>query len=121
MAVFAANMKAERLAQNLSQENLARLSNVSQQAISLIEAGKRSPTEDTMAMIAEGLGCTVNYLLTAHKPVQDAGDDFSTQELKLVREFRKLSDQGKEYLFQQLAMASKVFPGQSDPVSSLAE
>lgn len=55
MARFAKRMKEERLTLGMSQEKLAKISGVSQQAISMIEAEKRSPTEETMEMIAGGL------------------------------------------------------------------
>ena len=115
MATFAKNMKMERLAQNLSQENLAKISGVSQQAISMIEAGKRSPTEDTMIMIAEGLGCTVGYLMSEHKQVKRELEEISAIESALLRDFRLLSQHGKEYVRQQMAIALKIYPG--EPVS----
>lgn len=121
MGTFAKNMKAERLARNLSQENLARLSGVSQQAISMIEAEKRSPTEETMAMIAEGLGCTVGYLITEHRQIKSQPEEMNASELTLLRDYRSLSSQGREYIRQQMVMALKVYPGESVLAADVAE
>lgn len=121
MPTFAKNMKTERLAQNLSQEGLSKISGVSQQAISMIEAGKRSPTEDTMIMIAEGLGCTVSYLLSEHRQVKGRQEEMNAAEQILLNDYRSLSPQGREYIRQQMSMALKVYPGQSVSASDMAE
>ena len=52
-----------RKRRKLSQEGLAKISNVSQQAISFIEQGKRSPTEETMKLLAAALDLDVSDLL----------------------------------------------------------
>ena len=56
-------MKNERKRLKLSQSELSAKSSVSQQTISAIERGASEPTEHTMVMIAQGLGCSVGKLL----------------------------------------------------------
>ena len=63
MSVFSRNLIRYRKATNLSQEDLSKRSGVSQQAISMIEAEKRSPTEYTMRQLASGIGVSLNLLL----------------------------------------------------------
>ena len=70
---FSEGMKKERVAQNISQEKLAKISGVPQSTISAVESGSRKPTEETMVMIAKGLHCTVGKLLGEEKePVADS-------------------------------------------------
>ena len=61
--LFGEGMKNERKRLKLSQSELSAKSSVSQQTISAIERGASEPTEHTMVMIAQGLGCTVGKLL----------------------------------------------------------
>lgn len=61
--MFADGAKAERIRQGLKQQELSNKSGVPQSTISAIECGDRSPTEETMVMIAKGLNCTVGELL----------------------------------------------------------
>lgn len=58
-----ANLRRLRMTRKMSQEELARKSVVSQSAISAIEKDQRSPTTDTLAMLAKALGCTQSQLL----------------------------------------------------------
>ena len=120
MPIFAKNMKEERLFKGISQEKLSKKSGVTQQAISWIETGRSSPTEETMEMIAAGLDCTVKYLLSEHVDVQKEEEDFSPVETQLIDTYRHLTPQGQEYIRQQMEIAKKIYQ-QSDPVSVLAE
>ena len=56
-------LRQEREQKNLSQAELARLSGVKQQTISLIESGDRkNPGVETLAALAVALGCTLTDL-----------------------------------------------------------
>ena len=63
LSCFSIRLAQERKKLGYTQKELSKKSGVSQQAISMIEAGKRSPTEITMIMLANGLGCSVEYML----------------------------------------------------------
>ena len=89
-----------RKRRKLSQEGLAKISNVSQQAISFIEQGKRSPTEETMKLLAAALDLDVSDLLddAQKKPIPEdelkesnavmlSELDLSEQELQQVLAF----------------------------------
>ena len=47
----------------LSQAELAKQSGISQAGISYIEKGLRSPSTDTLELLASALGCSVSYLM----------------------------------------------------------
>ena len=76
MPEFNKRMAKLRRQKKISQEELSRRSGVSQAAISMIEAGKRSPTETVMQMLADGLGVPLSALLadeeTQKEPAADA-------------------------------------------------
>jgi transcriptional regulator with XRE-family HTH domain len=61
--LFGEGMKLERKRLKLSQKELSIKSGIPQQTISAIECGTSEPTEHTMVMVADGLGCTVGRLL----------------------------------------------------------
>ncbi len=63
MPDFCVCMARIRRKKKISQEELSRKSGVSQAAISMIEAGKRSPTEAVMKMLAKALGVSLRDLL----------------------------------------------------------
>ena len=100
MSIFSVRLVSERKKQGLSQEDLAVKSGVSQQAISMIESGKRSPTETTMSMLANGLGCTVAFLLDESNEQENAAAHMSSgkEEDEMLMLFRRLSPEKKEYL-----------------------
>ena len=90
---FAGGMRTERKRQKLSQMNLSNLSGVPQSTISAVESGVRKPTEDTMVMIAAGLGCTVSNLLgesdTKKEPAAIHGDELRA---KVIDRIMRLPD-----------------------------
>lgn len=61
-----ARVKQRREFLNLSQDELARLSGVSQSSIHYIESGKNSPTAKTLAKLAAALGVSMAELLRDH-------------------------------------------------------
>ncbi len=57
------NIKSERLRRNLSQEQLAELTNISRNSVSLIETGKINPTILKVIDIAKVLNVDINVLI----------------------------------------------------------
>lgn len=70
---FSDKLVAARKAKKLSQESLSKISGVSQSAISFIEKGMRSPTEETMKLLADALGVAVTDLMdnAQKKPIPE--------------------------------------------------
>ena len=69
---IAQRLKSIRKSKKISQAELARISGVSQQAISNIETGYHSPTEPTIRMLASALNVPVVELFgEQEKPPQD--------------------------------------------------
>lgn len=55
-------IKIERVKRNISQEKLAELADLSRLTIGAIERGEQSPTFDTIELIANAFGMTVQEL-----------------------------------------------------------
>ena len=60
---FATVLRRRRLAQDLSQEALARRADVSMRFVSLLELGRHMPTINTMQKLAKGLGVPLSDLV----------------------------------------------------------
>ena len=111
MSAIGENISRKLKEQGLSQNRLAKLSGVSQSNISSILSNTKSPSVDTIRLLADALGCTVAELL-GEAPV-DQGMALSGDARRLLADYKALSPQGREYIRQQMAMALKVYPGES--------
>ncbi|MDE5721298.1 MAG: helix-turn-helix domain-containing protein [Clostridia bacterium] len=63
MKVFAERLKELRLEKELSQRGLAKLLNLSAQAVSQWENESRTPNAEAVAVIAKFFGVSADYLL----------------------------------------------------------
>ena len=66
-------LRAKREALRLSQDELARASGVAQPTISQIECGSTSTKLDTLAKLAEALGCSLVDLIGQDSPAAAGG------------------------------------------------
>lgn len=69
------------------------------------EERKTIPGGDTLLKIAEYFNCSVDYLLGRDETISDNYIVSDKYEKMVIDQFRTLSDQGKEYILQTLAMA----------------
>ncbi len=60
---FGKTIKELRISQGLSQRQLGEKFNVCNQTVSFWESGKREPDLDTLVIISDYFGVTVDYLL----------------------------------------------------------
>ena len=96
-SVAGRRIKEIRERQDISQNRLAKLSGVSQSAISAIESETKSPTLDTIERIAEALHCSVADIMNEKKEPTPLGElqmqnvslltQLSPQEIQRVRDF----------------------------------
>lgn len=97
---FSDGMQKRRKELRISQVELSKRCGVAQSTISAVESGARIPTEETMSMIASGLGCSVGYLLGETpeygKTADQAASGVSEEEMLIL--FRQLSPEKKEYV-----------------------
>lgn len=89
MSIFSENLIRVRKEKHMSQEELSRKSGVTQQAISMIEAEKRSPTEYTMQQLADGLVVPLSELVvipTTKKPTAVSDDGLKDEIITLIEQ-----------------------------------
>ena len=98
---FSKNMKARRKELGISQIALSARSGVPQSTVSAVERGDRTPTAETMMMLAKGLRCSVDSLLYGEdganeKPAIDIGrldDELITLLMNLsVKDVQRVKD-----------------------------
>ncbi len=73
--------------QNITQKEFAKTLNIAQTTLNGYIKNRRQPDFETIKSIAFLLGVTTDYLLDYH----DGSNDFSMQELALIRKMRKMS------------------------------
>jgi transcriptional regulator with XRE-family HTH domain len=67
--IFAANLRAVRVARGISQSKLANSSGLSAKYIGRLEGGKQSPTLTTVASLADALSIEPSELIAAPIPL----------------------------------------------------
>ena len=99
------------------------MSGLAQSAISMIESDQRSPSEQTMGLIADALDVPLSVLLTDPDlpPASQVYDTPLTEtERHLISDYRMLNSQGREIILQQMDMVKKIY-GSDFGVSDLEE
>ena len=87
-----------RKEKNLSQQQLARATGVSQSAIAKLEKGRNEATASTLLRLSRYFGVSVDEMLseTELPHLQNVtGVTFPTAETELLENFRKLTETGK--------------------------
>ncbi len=87
------NLKRMRKAKNLTQAQLAKISSVSQQAISFIESSRNTPTEGTVRLLAKALNCNVSELLDEPEPKEKQFTPSMQYLLSIVQRLNSLGVQ----------------------------
>lgn len=107
MSEVGEKVKKYRKEKNLSQNALAKKAGIAQSALSAIESNVKNPSAVTVELLARALGCTTAELLG-----EDPGEDAITPaERQLIIAYRSLNSQGREYIRQQLDIATRLYSG----------
>ena len=123
MSVFSKNLLRLRKQKRISQEKLSIRSGLAQSAISMIESDQRSPSEQTMNLIADALGIPLSVLLTdldAPPASVVYNTPLTETERQLISDYRTLNSQGREIILQQMDMVKKIY-GSDTGLSDLEE
>lgn len=91
---FADRIAAIRKQMRLSQEKFGELAEVSQRTVAFWESGDRMPSYETITLLADRLGLSVDYLLGREKNEQKKEPTVSDDELRadIISRVRSLSD-----------------------------
>ena len=114
-------LKQCRLDAKFSQKYVAISVGVATPTISQWESGAKSPSVENLWKLADLYGTSVDYLIgRVDKTGKSARKTpaLSQDARQLAADYSTLSKQGKEYIRQQMAMALKVYPGESESVFS---
>lgn len=107
MSNFGERLKARRLMLRLSQNELSKRSGVSQQAISGIESGRNSPSEQTILMLSAALHCSLSELMQdgdviagqKNNPAPDSRDGIKNEIISLLDDLQEDEQiQARDYL-----------------------
>lgn len=83
--IVSETLKRKRKEKGLTQGQLASISGVSQQAISFIECGRNTPSEGTLRLLAEALGCSIAELVGESDGQEKENTREETRLLAVVR------------------------------------
>lgn len=98
--MLAKNLKMLRKASHLTQNTLAKLLNITREAYSMYESGKRQPSYHSLCILADFYQVSVDYLL-GRTQVTEPLDHISIYEHDILKSFRRLDSRGKR-LFQNM-------------------
>ena len=94
MVLLGKRIKEQRKKMNLTQEELGQLINVTKVSICCYENGTRTPTLETLKVLAETFNVDINYLLGNDSYEIADGDNsygiyMSQEEITFIKEIRK--------------------------------
>ena len=93
---------------NISAYSVAKNTGISQGLMNEYKNGVKLPTIHNLVKIADYLDCSVDYLLDrTDNPSSHSNEELDRYELELLTGFRSMSDQGKEYILETMAMAKE--------------
>ena len=113
-------IKLLRLKKGLTQKQLGDLCGMADSAIRRYESNRGNPTEKTIKKIAEALGVSdirmmdvdsieeLEALQFSQDVLNDVYEKQKENEAKLLLEFRKLSDHGKDVAIKRVAELAKI-------------
>lgn len=107
MSICGENIKRIRQDKRISQNKLARESGIAQSALSAIESSVKNPSVETVQLIAKALGVTISELF-GESP---SADSYTAEERHLISDYRSLTAQGREYIRQQIYVATQLYSG----------
>lgn len=103
-----------RRSKNLTMKELGAIVGVSESTISLYENEKRQPDNDTLFRIADYFNVTLDYMFGRGEHIVNSSDRLSEQEAQLIKAYRDLNQQGREYIRQTMYMALSIYKKCSD-------
>lgn len=104
---FAETLKYLREENQITQKELANQCKLSPQCICNLEQGLRNPTGSTVAVLAQFFGVSADYLLGLEddfgvRTAAPIGDTYSSEERKIIEQYRSLPKQLKKLVRDQL-------------------
>ncbi len=99
-AALGARIRAARLAQNLTQDQLARAVGVTRSAVAQWETGRAGQIGSNLARIARTLGTSAAWLLSGEQEAGDAPLPLRGDEMALLRAYRDCAPDDRALLLR---------------------
>lgn len=100
-----------------SQSSIASDFGISKQTLSAWLTGQNSPRIPTITALSSYFDVSITWLMGYDVPMRECKEEkLSSDEQFVVDTYRSLSDPGKQYIHQQLTIASHMFGGKSNDV-----
>ncbi len=124
-AELGARIRAARLAQSLTQDELARAVGVTRSAVAQWETGRAGQVGSNLARIARVLGTSAAHLLSGEQEAGAAPVPLRGDEMALLRAYRDCAPDDRALLLRTAVRLARLggdlgprVPAGSDPVSS---
>lgn len=107
-------LKQCRLKYSYSQKFVALTVGVSMPTVSQWESGVKRPSIENLISLASLYHTTVDYLVGYSDDqghVQPATEAYTAQEIQMIRDYRTLTSQGRDYIRQQFYVARQLYSG----------
>lgn len=85
-----------RKSRDLTQHELADILNIGKSTIAMYETGKREPNSETLIVIAEYFGVTIDYLLRGE--VKNEEDEIQSETKAFLERINKLGERERSFL-----------------------
>lgn len=110
-------LKECRLRCNYTQKFVALSVGVSMPTVSQWEAGIKNPSVENLIRLADLYDASVDYLVGRDvRPPEPRPQQFNQAEMRMLEVYRSLNSHGKEYIRQQLTIASRIYIGERPAV-----
>ena len=95
--------------QNISAYKFSKDTGISDRLVGYWKKGDKLPSAENLIIIANYFSISVDYLLGRTENPTGLSEDYSADELKLINDYRELSEQGKGYITETMIMAKDRF------------
>lgn len=106
---FAYRLKELRIEKGFTQDQLAEKADLSHGCIAMLETGKRTPTGNTLSVLADIFECSTDYLLGREDDfgnitikAENAAPALTEQERRMLELYRKLPPYLQENAYAEL-------------------
>ena len=91
-----------RKTKDMSKKEVADILKIHETTYGKYELGFRNPDLNMVLRLSDFFCCSLDYLLKGT-------NDFTEDEMNLIRAYQQLSDQGQEYIRQSVTMAMAIY------------
>lgn len=95
--------------QNISAYKFSKDTGISDRLVGYWKKGDKLPSAENLIIIANYFSISVDYLLGRTENPTGLSEDYSADELKLINDYRELSEQGKAYILDTMDMVKEKY------------